>query len=140
MRSYLHTLNVDKLPEKSYKAIDARISELGSEQPRALLAYFVSILQTMKKFSSSTFCPVVIDSPNQQGQDDVRLPLMLAFIRDNLPAASQLILGVEDTSGVEFGGHTITLTERYKLLQEAEYDEIREELRPMLARVLTPPI
>jgi DNA repair exonuclease SbcCD ATPase subunit len=138
MRSYLHTLNVDRLPEKSYRTIDARISELGSEQPRALLAYFVSILQTIRKFSSSTTCPIIIDSPNQQGQDDIRLPLMLSFIRDYLPTNSQVILGVEDTSGVQFEGEIVSLTERYKLLQDAEYEEVRAELRPMLAKVLTP--
>lgn len=136
MRSFLHALNVDNLPEKSYKSIVCRVGELGSEQPRALLAYYFSILHTMRQYSSSTFCPVVLDAPNQQGQDDIRLPLMLGFIQNNLPPDAQLVLGVEKTLGVQFDGSIIDLPERYKLLQESDYDEIRAELRPMLTQVL----
>jgi hypothetical protein len=63
---------------------------------------------------------------------------LLTFIRDHLPSGRQLILGAEDTSGIDFSGETVQLTERYKVLQESEYDEVREELRPMLSKVLAP--
>jgi hypothetical protein len=57
-------LDVLTMSEKSYKKITSKIAETGSGNPRALLAYYFSILEVMKEFSTSMFCPIVIDSPN----------------------------------------------------------------------------
>jgi len=40
----------------------------GSEGPRALAAYYFAFLHTAARYGSSTFCPIVVDAPNQQGQ------------------------------------------------------------------------
>ena len=52
---------------------------------RGLLAYYYSILHLMKEHSTAAFCPIIIDSPNQQDQDFVNLKKMLGFIRDKRP-------------------------------------------------------
>ena len=49
--------------------MDITISETGSALPRALLAYYFTFLKIMNIYSTSTFCPIIIDSPNQQEQD-----------------------------------------------------------------------
>jgi hypothetical protein len=136
MRTYLFKLRVERLGESSYRTIDCHIRESGSDLPRALLAYYFSILHVMSRLSTSTVCPIVIDSPNQQAQDESSLVTMLEFIRDNRPEGMQLVLAVEDDHQVKFEGAVIDLRERNKLLQESEFPDVRNELRPMLASAL----
>lgn len=136
MRRYLYDLNVTRLPESSYRQIDATIQESGSDRPRALLAYTFSILSVMRQRSTSTFCPVVIDSPNQQAQDEINLPLMLQFIRDNLPVGSQLVLALEDMNGVEFDGDVVTVQQKNKVLLEEEYASVHDEMTPFVMQAI----
>lgn len=138
MSRNVHTLNCTRLGETPLKRIDSKINESGSDQPRALLAYFYSVLQVIAKYSTSTLCPIVIDSPNQQAQDTKNLPGMLRFIRDNRPENSQLILALEETYDVEFPGETIRLENKDRLLSNEHYSAVREEMAPFLDRVLGP--
>lgn len=69
MKRYLLALDVKGLREESYKKIESRIPETGSALPRALIAYYFSIFSIMKQYTTSVYCPIVIDSPNQQAQD-----------------------------------------------------------------------
>jgi predicted nucleic acid-binding Zn-ribbon protein len=135
MNMYLHKLDVHTLKESSYKTIYGRISETGSDQPRALLAYYFSILDTIKKFSPTTFCPIVIDSPNQQAQDRESLKKMISFIFEQLPQDSQLVLGVEDLAGIEPVGTVVELTTKLKVLERTQYEETRAALQPLLDSV-----
>ena len=82
----------------------------------------------MKKYSSSTYFPLIVDSPNQQDQDVEHIDKIMTFIQSNQPNESQLILGIAETYGVDFKCKTITLTEKYSLLQKAEYDEVYDEM------------
>lgn len=137
MRTYLQELEVLRLSEESYKRIDARIKESGSDAPRALLAYYFSILHVVAKFSTSTFCPIVIDSPKQQDQDDKNWRKMMEFIRDRRPAGSQTVLALVDDAGVAIEGDMIVLDREYHVLRPEEYDAVNEELRPLLDASLT---
>jgi hypothetical protein len=111
------------------RAIEASVKESGSDLPRAMLAYFFSILNVVGSFGSSTFCPIIIDAPRQQEQDDVNHQIMLKFIRDNRPKGSQLILALVDDCGIDFGGSVVEMTEKYAVLRGREYKEIAEEIR-----------
>jgi hypothetical protein len=82
----------------------------------------------MKKYSSSTYFPLVVDSPNQQDQDIEHIDKIMNFIQGNQPDDSQLILGLAETYGVDFKCKTITLTEKYSLLQKNEYDDVYDEI------------
>jgi hypothetical protein len=137
MGLYLSRLKVDRLGEASYRRIDSKIQESGSDQPRALLAYYFSILQVIRSFSSSsTICPIVIDSPNQQDQDSENLRTMLEFIRDNRPQNTQLILAVAEDLGVTFDGATINLQTRNSVLDEKEYIPVHDIIRPLIVQAL----
>lgn len=136
MRSYLHELNVKRLPEASFKRIDSTIVESGSDQPRALLAYFTSILQVMARHSTATFCPIVIDSPNQQAQDPTNLAVMLKFIRDRMPKSAQVVLGLEDVYDIDFPGAVVQLTQKNRLLTDDDYESVMGEIAPLKAKVL----
>jgi hypothetical protein len=137
MRSYLNELRVFTLEERTYQQITANISETGSDLPRALLAYYFSILNVMAEFSTSTFCPIVIDSPNQQGQDQESIRTMLQFIRGRRPQGSQMILAIEEPWNVDFGGSVIELTDKYHLLRSDEYDEVAAVVTPLLSQALS---
>jgi uncharacterized coiled-coil DUF342 family protein len=72
----------------------------GSEGPRALLAYYFAFLRIAHSYSSSVFCPIVIDAPNQQGQDQTHMPAMMRLMIDEAPKGSQLIIATEDKFGL----------------------------------------
>ena len=93
MKSFVHQLQVPNLTEKNYKAIDSNIRETGSDLPRALLAYYYAFTHTMKRYSTSAFCPIVIDTPVQQDQDRKNAARMIGFCLTEAPIDSQLILG-----------------------------------------------
>ena len=140
MRKFLNDLDVQKLPLDSYKSADCKIDISGSDRPRALLAYYYSILSVMAEFSSITFAPVIIDSPNQQDQDKDSLKKMLGFIKDHRVPGDQLILGLTDTMGTSFGGKTIQLKEKRQLLSKREYSDVFSEIKPLLDVSLLSPI
>ncbi|MFD1033553.1 hypothetical protein ACFQ15_02715 [Sphingomonas hankookensis] len=100
----------------------------GSEGPRGLLAYYYSFLRTRYQYATATAFPIVIDAPNQQGQDAVHLPQMLKFIFEQAPADAQVIVAVEEASqglpdDVDIRSYGV---QRRQVLREAEFDEVNE--------------
>lgn len=137
MRYYLHKLEIHKLEEKDFKSMFSQVQEGGSGQPRALLAYYYSILHTMKEYSDNTLFPIIIDSPNQQDQDADNLGRIMKFIFEEQPNDTQLILGlVEYEEDDEFYGKIIELEGKFQLLKEEEYQRISRELVELLDEAL----
>lgn len=132
MDDFLNELMVTSFPESSYKKIDAKVSETGSDLPRALLAYYFSILHTIEEYSTSTFCPIVIDSPNQQDQDRPNWLRMLQFIRNRQQPSSQIVLALVDDLGVTFDGTVIELREREKVLCTEDYVAVKDQMEQMI--------
>lgn len=110
----------------------------GSEGPRALLAYYYAFLHTKVKFTSSVRFPVVIDSPNQQGQDKVHLPQMVKFIFDHVPDDAQTIVATEDASGLSLEGVTIATYGEAKrqVLREKEFETVKAVFEPFFQKIL----
>lgn len=135
MKQYLFELDVKTLREDSYKKIESNIPETGSALPRALIAYYFSLFQVMQKYTSSAFCPIIIDSPNQQAQDLGHVDKILKFIDTNQPEDSQLILGIEELYNVDFHCDIIELKEEKSLLQKDEYEEVNKQLDFYLTKV-----
>ena len=110
----------------------------GSEGPRGLAAYYYAFLHTAREFGSSAFCPIVIDAPNQQGQDASHLRAIISFLVKTRPAGSQLILAVEDAVGI--GATDATIIEvgenRNQLLGVDEYAGLTEHLRPYMNQLV----
>lgn len=129
MRTNLHRLNVVGLTEESFRTPDKRIVESGSDQPRALLAFYFAVLAAINRYSTSTFCPIVIDSPRQQDQDDSNWIAMLEFIRDSQPPGSQLILGMVDDGGVVLPGDSIVMRDKYRAMTQADYSHVYSDLK-----------
>lgn len=122
-------LDVKSLSENVFKKIDCAINESGSDMPRAILAYFYTALEIIMSNGNATFFPVIIDAPNQQEQDKENLKKVLGFIKEKSPKDCQLILGLVDDCGIDFGGKVEVLTTKNYLLNEKDYPELSEEIR-----------
>jgi hypothetical protein len=134
-----YSLQLDVTLEQGESQLIHRIQTArGSEGPRGLLAYYYAFLQTAAEFSQSTAFPIVIDAPNQQGQDAVHLPQMLNFIFGQAPPQSQVIVAAEDVgqelpSDVDVRSYGVR---RRQVLRETEYDEVRDRFAPYLRQLV----
>ncbi len=110
----------------------------GSEGPRGLLIYYYAFLQTARKYSSSTFCPIVIDAPNQQGQDTTNMPRMMRFILDEKPADSQVIIASEQLFGVAASEvDAVEVGKRsHQVLREEDYERVSDLIRPYYGQLI----
>ena len=104
----------------------------GSGGPRSVLAYYAALWAACYSEKGSFSVPLVIDSPNQQGQDYINLPKVISFLSDKLPQKAQLILGSEIDTDQPFD-QKIELTEQYKLLSESDFDEAEATIGPLVA-------
>ena len=129
-------LGVQDLREDVKKKPDANITASGSALPRSLLAYQFAVLHTAKEKGDANLFPVVVDSPNQQGQDAEHLSQMMNFIVKRTPAGQQLILAVEERpTGLVFEGSTIELVTPFGLLDTSQYEAVSDELKSLVSEV-----
>ncbi len=112
----------------------SRPSLSGSGGPRSILAYYAAIWRTVQGKDGTYDVPVVIDSPNQQAQDDLNLPAVLKFIANDLPAGMQLIVGLETPTNFP-SNHEVALTEKYRMLNEHEWEPTEKLMEPLLRRM-----
>lgn len=138
MRRNFGDLAVQSYSDQIFKTLNPYLHETGSTLPRAILGYQFAVLDLIAKRTPATVCPIVVDSPNQQAQDRESLVKILTFISTNQPENTQLILGLEDTMGVEFGGKLIETKDKYKLLNQEEYQSVHDELSGLLKASLNP--
>lgn len=117
----------------------SRPSLSGSGGPRSILAYYAAIWRTVQGKEGTYDVPVVIDSPNQQAQDDFNLPAVLSFIAKDLPAGMQLIVGLETPANLTFD-REMTLTERYNMLTEEEWEPTNKLMEPLLKKMYDAPL
>lgn len=117
------------VPEPSGKRIGllSRPKRSGSGGPRLLLAYYAALWKVCMQNNSGTSIPIVIDSPNQQDQDDVNLPVVLEFIAESLPTSAQLIVCVTKPSPAPLD-KTIIFDKKYSLLAGEDYNEVEAEI------------
>jgi hypothetical protein len=137
MVTYLKRLDVTNYKADAVTKIPARLLETGSDLPRALLAYFLAILSTIHKFSTSVFAPIVIDSPNQQDQDAKNVGAMIDLIINSRPDDAQTIMGTVSLHGREIlDGKVIEFTEKLSVLRANEFEEISDQMQPYLDKMV----
>ncbi|MEE3507586.1 hypothetical protein QN399_15160 [Pseudomonas sp. 10C3] len=106
----------------------------GSGGPRSILAYYAALWRTCQGVTGTFDVPVVIDSPNQQAQDDVNLPAVLQFIAKELPDDMQLIVGLETETDFPFDKE-IHLDVPYSMLLEDHWAEAECIIEPLLEKM-----
>ncbi|MEP3630548.1 MAG: AAA family ATPase [Hyphomicrobiales bacterium] len=143
MKQYLNELNVQVLEDADYTRLDQVIKNnaLGSDLPRSLLAQYFAYLQTMNKFNQATICPMIIDSPKQQEQDDTNIDAIFKFIFGRTLQDQQLILGTISIESLSAGiapedlNH-IVLTEKFKVLQKDQFASVSDDIGEMHTEML----
>ncbi|HCF6048777.1 AAA family ATPase [Pseudomonas aeruginosa] len=136
MELFATELGVHDVREDVKKRPDASISASGSALPRSLLAYQFAVLHTAKEKGDAKHLPIIIDSPNQQGQDADHLRQMLSFIVKRTPTDQQLVLAVEEMPDqFNFDGGLVELKTPFGLLDAGQYDLACDELRGMAIAV-----
>lgn len=110
----------------------------GSEGPRALLAYYFAFLRISASYSSSVFCPIVVDAPNQQGQDKTHMPIMIKLMIEEAPKDSQLIIAAEDQYGLlDDDIATIDISgQKDHVLKLEQFEHVAEVVRPFTGLLL----
>lgn len=131
-------LQLHSVPTKTMQ-LASRPSLSGSGGPRSILAYYAAIWLTVQGRTGTYDIPVVIDSPNQQAQDDFNLPAVLKFIAKDLPAGMQLIVGLEMPTDFAFD-REVTLTEKFGMLTEREWGPTLEMVAPLLKKMYDAPL
>ncbi|MFH0783303.1 MAG: hypothetical protein V2B20_15320 [Pseudomonadota bacterium] len=127
--SALISLNLPPI-ETSKLRLTSRPDLSGSGGPRSILAYYGALWRTCLGQYASFSIPLVIDSPNQQGQDDINLPKVLKYIANNLPPGTQIIVGTEMETNHIFD-KKIVCDQPYKFLQDNEFAEVAEIIEPL---------
>jgi len=136
MASFLRTLNVRKIDFDSAGKIARKVNDTGSDQPRAVLAYYLALMKTVFRFSSALTAPMIIDSPNQQDQDATNVAAMIALIMSSRPDNGQTILGtvrLHDQKVEE--GEVIELVDELSALSPDQYPGILETMNSFLGRM-----
>ena len=125
-----------KLPpvDASKMKLTGRPDLSGSGGPRSILAYYAALWRTCQGVTGTFDVPVVIDSPNQQAQDDVNLPAVLQFIAKELPDDMQLIVGLETETDFPFDKE-IHLDVPYSMLLEDHWAEAECIIEPLLEKM-----
>lgn len=133
---YLRRLDVTNYSADEFTRIPAKISETGSDLPRALLAYFLAILRTIHQYSTSLFAPIVVDSPNQQDQDATNVGAMIDLVVAARPDDAQMILGTVSLHGRSIApGKVIEFTEKLSVLQKDEFDDTVLSMQPYMEQM-----
>ncbi|PZE20305.1 hypothetical protein [Paenibacillus xerothermodurans] len=117
----LHELNV---PLKALKLKDfvQELTKTGSEKPRIIYAYHVALYLYNLNRIVSPFNLLVIDTPNQQGQDWKNLKSIDEILGHLLDKRGQVIIGTERETGYEKqASNVIRLLEERKTLTKKDY-------------------
>jgi len=131
LAAYAEDLDV-QIDDPSRQPITAVRSARGSEGPRELLAYYYAFLRAKIRYAGGVEFPLVIDAPNQQGQDAQHLPQMLRFIFDYPPPNSQVIVAIEEVGDDKPKGVEVkTFGEKKRqVLRDDDYDEVERIFGP----------
>ncbi|MFM9848577.1 MAG: hypothetical protein ACKVP3_15615 [Hyphomicrobiaceae bacterium] len=133
--SALGTFNEEldvRIPEGTNPSIQGVHTGRGSAGPRGLAAYYYAFLHTSAKYSTSAFCPIVVDAPNQQGQDRGHLQQIMQFLLTRMPTEAQVIVGTEAVGDLSGAAVVDISHQKERVLRAEAYDQTLEYVRPFL--------
>lgn len=135
LRTFASELGVE-FSAAALKSVSPKINETGSYGPRAILAYHYALLHTIREFTTSCLCPIIIDTPLQQDQDEKNASAILSFALKNCPKDMQLVLGTVSMHGVDYSGHSINPVNKEALLNRDDFEDVNSYMRPFMNKML----
>jgi hypothetical protein len=124
----LNTTATDKMKTDIKPKIDAT----GSDKARKVLAYNYAVLHTIKKYSTAVLAPIVIDTPNQNEQDQSNINAMIKFAFENRPDDTQFVLGAVYLHDYDYKGYEIVPSEKDSFLQRSQFDQVTILFQPYI--------
>ena len=124
------------LPDGTKPSIQGVHTGRGSAGPRGLAAYYYAFLHTSAKYGSSAFCPIVVDAPNQQGQDRGHLQQIMKFLLTRMPDGAQVVIGTEAVSDPSGAVVVDVSHQKEKVLRAEAYEQTLEYIRPYLRQAV----
>lgn len=125
-KKLLEKVNVDEkyLKLRNFEQV---LEHTGSEKPRIILAYYVALYLYNLSRGENIFNFLIIDTPNQQGQDAENLKNIDSVLDLLLDDRGQAILGTERITGYEELANNIVKLKEYKkcLVKEKYNDHIK---------------
>lgn len=98
------------------------IDKSGSDTPRLVYMYHVALYLYNLERLASPFNFLVIDTPNQQGQDEENLNSIFSSLSLLQDKNGQVIIGTERITGLESqAANVVTLTEKRRCLSDKHY-------------------
>lgn len=111
------------------------INKTGSETPRLVYMYQTALYHYNLIRANSPFNFLVIDTPNQQGQDEINLENIHNSLNSFLSTDGQVILGTERETGLESSAtHVVHLTEKRRCLSKKNFDAHIELINMLLKK------
>jgi hypothetical protein len=135
LESFNQELDV-RLPDGTKPSIQGVHTGRGSAGPRGLAAYYYAFLHTSAKYGSSAFCPIVIDAPNQQGQDRGHLEQIMKFLLTRMPDGAQVVIGTEAVSDPSDASVVDISHQKEKVLRANAFEQTLEHIRPYLRQAV----
>ncbi|WP_424768330.1 hypothetical protein [Paenibacillus sp. sgz302251] len=90
------------------------LKHTGSELPRVIYAYYISLYLYNLNRLDNPFKLFVVDTPNQQGQDDENLNNINKVLELLMDLRGQVIVGTERLTGVEDTAANVVKLKEYK--------------------------
>jgi DNA repair exonuclease SbcCD ATPase subunit len=120
-RQVAEQINIPKTFIKLRDFVQA-LERTGSETPRIVYMYQSALYLYNLERSNSPFNFLVIDTPNQQGQDPTNLQNIFKSLALFYSSEGQVILGTERKTGCEeMASSVLNLTEKRRCLTEQKY-------------------
>ena len=131
MRSNLSMMNVKLNSEKKIR-MSTNIAVTGTKVPRTIVAYTYAFIEIMQKYGGPVLCPIVVDEMRQRGLRDKDEASMFAFLINNKPKDSQLIIAT--ASELIFNENTaiIELSDVNHLLNDEDFTSVNDEIDDLL--------
>lgn len=121
-KQYIPILNLLNVPISFIKLKDfvQVLDNTGSELPRLIYAYHIALYKYNIKNNRGIFNWLVVDTPNQQGQDAENLNNIDGVLSELLTLDGQFILGTERITGYEDEASNVIKLEGYKQTLKSE--------------------
>lgn len=138
IESYCHEMaELIDIPKTFIKLRDfvQVINKTGSETPRLVYMYQTALYNYNLNRIESPFNFLVIDTPNQQGQDEINLGNIHTSLKKFISSNGQIILGTERETGLEDHAiYVLHLKEKRKCLSKKDFKIHQELLKTLLSQ------
>ena len=133
---YTEILNKLNIPLSFLKLRDfvQVLDNTGSELPRLIYAYHISLYLYNIRNNRGIFNWLIVDTPNQQGQDDENLKYIDNVMAQVMNTNGQFILGTERETGFETNAtNVIKLTKHKQALQAETFQQHKQLIEKIIA-------